>query len=188
MCVVKTFSIMKSRRDHRNSTKILGNRRKINKKGRREGEKVRNFGCPAEGPAEGGSGGGASGGGVLPLIFVSAAPPSPLRLTFFWGLGGEGFKTQPCLYPVLDLLFPVAGSAQCDPLEWTLLLVLLIIRPCGEGTPWWCRTTSFSADLCGSQFQSQPSSGACRRRATRLRRSASPPWRWMNERGAVRTC
>ena len=24
------------------------------------------------------------------------------------------------------------------PLEWTLLLVLLV-RPCGEGTPWWCR-------------------------------------------------
>ena len=30
------------------------------------------------------------------------------------------------------------GLCAMRPLEWTLLLVLLV-RPCGEGTPWWCR-------------------------------------------------
>ena len=63
MCVVTTFSMVKTRRDHRNSTKDLGNWRKKNKKRVGRGKKqreileVRRRGVPAEGgPAEGGSG------------------------------------------------------------------------------------------------------------------------------------
>ena len=39
MCVVKTFSTMQMRRDHRNSTKDLGNCRKQEQKEGREGGK-----------------------------------------------------------------------------------------------------------------------------------------------------
>ena len=105
MCVVTTFSIMKTRRNHRNSTKDLGNWRKKNKKRVGRGKKSAKCWPPNFGP---------------PFGPHPSCPPPPR----FQGLGPPHFSS-PTLRPptLLPKLKPNCAQCVCpkpqapDPLD-----------------------------------------------------------------------